>query len=63
MKIDRDFLKDPVVAVHCKAGKGRTGLIIACFLIFTEMFDSVEEAIGHYDETRTSDGKALTIPS
>lgn len=24
----------PVIAVHCKAGKGRTGLVIACLMIF-----------------------------
>ena len=54
-------MKEPVVAIHCKAGKGRTGLIICCFLLFTEVFDSVEEAISHYDQTRTKNGKALTI--
>lgn len=61
--IEDDFLKDPVVAVHCKAGKGRTGLIICCFLLYTEMFDTVEEAIDHYDATRTKNKKALTISS
>lgn len=61
--IELDFLTDPVVAVHCKAGKGRTGLIICCFLLYTEMFDTVEEAIEHYDTTRTKNKKALTISS
>lgn len=61
--IQEDFLKDPVVAVHCKAGKGRTGLIICCFMLFTNQFQSVEESLNHYDETRTTNGKALTIQS
>lgn len=61
--IEDDFLKDPVVAVHCKAGKGRTGLVICCFLLYTEMFDTAEEAIDHYDATRTKNKKALTISS
>lgn len=47
--IEDDFLKDPVVAIHCKAGKGRTGLIICCYLLFTNVFDTVEEALQHYD--------------
>tara|TARA_B110000285_G_scaffold178129_1_gene200227 strand:+ start:823 stop:1071 length:249 start_codon:yes stop_codon:yes gene_type:complete len=54
--IDKDFLKPPVVAIHCKAGKGRTGLIICCFLLFTEMFDTAQEAIDHYDCTRVKFG-------
>ena len=49
------------MAIHCKAGKGRTGLIICCFLLYTEAFDTVEEAIQHYDKTRVNGGKALTI--
>ena len=61
--IEDDFLKDPVVAVHCKAGKGRTGLIICCYLLYTEVFDDAQKAIDHYDETRTQNKKALTISS
>ena len=61
--IENDFLKPPAVVVHCKAGKGRTGLIICCFLLFTEIFDNVEEAIAHYNKIRTSDGHGLTIDS
>lgn len=32
-------------------------------MLFTEVFDTVEEAIDHYDQTRTRDNKALTIES
>jgi len=61
--IKEDFLKPPVVGIHCKAGKGRTGLIICCYLLFSETFDTVTSAIDHYDVTRTANNKALTIPS
>jgi len=51
------------VAVHCKAGKGRTGLVICCFMLYTEMFETVEESMEHYNSTRVNNKKGLTIPS
>lgn len=60
--IEKDITKhQPVVAVHCKAGKGRTGLIICCFLLFTGAINDPQKAIEHYDKIRTSNKKALTI--
>jgi hypothetical protein len=38
-------------------------LVICCFLLFVEMFSTVEEAIKHYDVQRSKKQKALTIPS
>ncbi len=34
--VDQYLHLDPrnVVAVHCKAGKGRTGMLIACYLMY-----------------------------
>jgi protein-tyrosine phosphatase len=39
--------KDPenVIAVHCKAGKGRTGLAIAAWMIFMESVSDAYEAV------------------
>jgi phosphatidylinositol-3,4,5-trisphosphate 3-phosphatase/dual-specificity protein phosphatase PTEN len=51
------------VAVHCKAGKGRTGMMISSFLIYSEAFETVDEAIEHYNKKRTKDNKGLTIQS
>lgn len=52
-----------VVAVHCKAGKGRTGLIIAAFLVFSGACASTTEALRLFGDERTHNGKGVTIPS
>lgn len=52
-----------VVAVHCKAGKGRTGLMICAFLIFAKVVGSAQEAIELYGKRRATDKNGLTIPS
>lgn len=53
---------DHIVAVHCKAGKGRTGLMICCLLMF--MFGlSAHDAMAFYGRRRTHNAKGVTIPS
>ncbi|KEG13736.1 tyrosine phosphatase [Trypanosoma grayi] len=54
-----------VVAIHCKAGKGRTGLLTCCLLMVIEpsLKGSSVMAIEYYGRNRTSDGRGLTIPS
>ena len=52
-----------MVAVHCKAGKGRTGLVMICYLMYSGFRGSAVKARDFYDWARTTDGKGLTITS
>jgi phosphatidylinositol-3,4,5-trisphosphate 3-phosphatase/dual-specificity protein phosphatase PTEN len=57
--------EDPknVIAVHCKAGKGRTGVVISSYFLFAEACGYAKDAIDLFNTRRTSDGKGLGIPS
>lgn len=62
----KEFLqKDPlnVVAIHCKAGKGRTGTLISCLLLYMNIFDNAKDCLTYYGIMRVSNGKGVTVPS
>ncbi|CAN1310316.1 Phosphatidylinositol 3,4,5-trisphosphate 3-phosphatase and protein-tyrosine-phosphatase PTEN2A [Linum perenne] len=52
-----------VVVVHCKAGMGRTGLMICSLLLYLKFFPNADEAIDVFNQKRCVDGKALVLSS
>ena len=52
-----------IVAIHCKAGKGRTGTFVCALMLYLNIFKMPEEALAYYGIMRVANGKGVTIPS
>ncbi|VDN36981.1 unnamed protein product [Gongylonema pulchrum] len=52
-----------VVVVHCKAGKGRTGVMICAYLVYINFYCSPRQIMDYYSIVRTVNNKGVTIPS
>lgn len=50
-----------IAVIHCMAGKGRTGLMVCSYLVYTGM--SAEESLRVYAEKRTTNNEGVSIPS
>lgn len=51
--------KDNIVCVHCKAGKGRTGVMICSYLAFAKICKDSADALQKYGEARTKNAKGM----
>ncbi|CAM9304257.1 unnamed protein product [Ectocarpus fasciculatus] len=54
-----DMDENNVVSLHCKAGKGRAGIMAACLLV--RLGETAAGAVSKFDATRVSDLKGLTV--
>ena len=52
-----------VTVINCRAGKGRTGTLICCYMIFCGRFSDPEEAMKYYRIKRFVKGGGVTQPS
>ena len=54
---------DRVGVVHCKAGKGRTGIMVCGYLLFTGIAKNSTQAFEYYGVRRSKDDIGITVAS
>ncbi|KAK2987860.1 hypothetical protein RJ640_025627, partial [Escallonia rubra] len=61
--VDSWLSSDPknIAVIHCMAGKGRTGLMVSAYLVYTGIL--AEDALQIYADKRTTNNEGVSIPS
>ncbi|KAL0249163.1 hypothetical protein GEMRC1_004396 [Eukaryota sp. GEM-RC1] len=52
-----------VAVIHCKAGKGRTGVVISCYFLFTRQASNHEDALMVFANARSKSSVGVQNPS
>lgn len=55
--------EENVLAIHCKAGKGRTGVAVVALQLIEPSGASLDSLLAQYATARTENGKGVNIPS
>ncbi|PRP84045.1 hypothetical protein PROFUN_08507 [Planoprotostelium fungivorum] len=63
--MDQWLIEDPsnVAAVHCQAGRGRTGLVIAAYLLYIGLFHHADDALAYFASTRSATSEGVSSPA
>ena len=52
-----------IIVINCNAGKGRTGTLICCYLLFSGRFNNINDVFDYYSLKRLNKGLGVTNPS
>ena len=66
VKIIHEYLlenDEHIIVINCNAGKGRTGTLICCYLLFCGRFNNINDSFDYYSLKRFNKGYGVTHAS